>query len=267
MAETKIVGYKKMFGMVLPDWVDERTIKLSAYALLSVAVMFLVLIFVIWPTQTTINTKKSELRSITGALAALKASKEGIDKVQSQLSTKELDLVLTAIPQQYSPESAVYMLRTISNDSGVAITSYSLPAGVLLDSAGASQVNRGAGGEMVEFGSFPIRLTVTAPVESLLSFISKVESSLPFGVVSDLNLQEVTKLSKTVAGKSVQLSLEIIFYQSNLRSVNINKVQPFSDVDIKLAKDLTKYNILTTQEPVADSTTATVSGTGSVFGF
>lgn len=268
MAENKIIGYKKMFGFVLPDWVDEKTIRYVATALLSIAVMFLILIFLVWPNLTLIETKNSELTAATSSLNDLKNSKQGIDKMQSQLSSKEQEIILTAIPQQYSPETAIYLLRGISNDSGVAITSYSLPSGTLFDST-SSQTNKAATGDMVNFSTFPIRLSVEAPVDALLNFISKVESSLPFGVVSDLNLQEVTKLSKSVGGKSVQLSLEIMFYQSSLGSVNINRVQTFTDEDISLAKDLTRYNVLSTQAVNLGVAEATGSGTstGSVFGF
>lgn len=265
MAESKLLGYKKMFGFVLPDWVDEKMIKLVASGLFSVAVMFMVLIFVVWPNSNLVEEKKIELKANENALAQLEKTKNGLEQAQSDMSKKELENVLLAIPQIYSPENAIYMLRSISNDTGVSITTYSLPSGVLLDSS--ASVGTGKSGEMVDFSTFPIRITVAAPVDSLLRFIAEIEASLPFGVVSDLNLQEVTKLSKSISGKSVQLSLEIMFYQSNLRAVNINKVQPYTDADLTLAREISGYNILISNDSSLESLTATVSGSGSVFGF
>lgn len=267
MAETKIIGYKKLFGLVLPDWVDEKMIKLFAFSLLSVTAMALVLIFMVQPKMNDIQTKKSELKSARLALDSLNNSRQGISRLQSDLGQAEITAVLSAIPRQFSPEGAIYMLRSISNDSGVTITSYSLPSGTLLDTSGVLAVPGTNPNDMVGFNTFPIRITVTAPVTALLNFIAKVESSLPFGVVSDLNLQEVTKLSKQVAGKSVQLSLEIAFYQSTLRTVNINKVLPFTPEDIATAKDLAKYNTFSTTSQPVNAGAVVAPGSGNVFGF
>jgi len=160
----------------------------------------------------------------------------------------------------------VYMLRKICNDSGVAISSYSLPSGTLLDTNLISLVSK-PNAEMVEFSTFPVRITVTAPVAALLNFIAKLEASLPFGTVSDLNLQEVTKLAKSDSSKAVQLTLGITFYESNLKSVNINKVEPFTEADISLANELRKFNILTTSETSSDQGASTViSGVSNIFG-
>ena len=268
IADTKIVGYKRLFGFVLPDWVDERTIKLIAFSLVSVAVFILVLIFVIWPNMRLADTKSAVLESNLSALATLKKSKEGIDSMQTVLSQGDQKSVLFAIPTQYSPEMAIFSLRTISNDIGVAIVSYTLPSGVLLESSAPAVAGKTQSADMVVFSSFPIKLVVAAPVESLLKFISKIESTLPFGIVSDLNIQEVTKLSKLVSGKSVQLSLEVTYYQSRLSAVNINKLERFTETDIDLAKTLGVFNVLeagTTSDLGSDSEIAT--GSGNVFGF
>jgi Tfp pilus assembly protein PilO len=266
MADGKIIGYKRVFGFVMPDWVDEQTIKMAATALLSVAAMLIVLIFFIWPNFDVIKVKQNELAGNKNDLEVLKNSKAGLDNVNTQLSQTEQDIILNAIPQEYSPEGAVYMLRRISSDTGVTITSYSLPSGTLLDTSEVAGGVGSANGEMVEFATYPIKITVTSSVEALLDFIAKVESSLPLGVVSDLNLQEVTKLSSSINGKTVQLALEIMFFQSKLRGVNLSKVEAFTTQDIALAKSLAAYNLLLVpQEQTGSAPVAT--GSGSIFGF
>lgn len=257
-----------MFGFVLPDWVDERLIRLTGSALFSVAVMFFVLIFFIWPNNELIKSKSTSLKTAKEELAALKNSKSGIDTLSSSLSPKEVDTILAAIPQDYSPEAAIYMLRRISSDAGVSITAYSLPSGTLMDTATAetTETQKKSVTDMVQFSTFPIKLTVTASVDSLLSFIDKIETSIPVGVVSDLNLQEVTKLSTSLVNKPVQLALEINFYRSKLRSVNLNKVEPFTNAEIGLAKDLSKFDVLQTQEPTTGNDFS-INNSGSIFGF
>jgi len=266
MIDSKVVGYKKIFGFVLPDWVSEKLIKVVAFGILTLAVMLGVLFFVIMPQFDVIKEKTSLLKKQKESLTLLKKSREGLLAMNDILSNQDRMIILSAIPQQYSPDEAVYMLRKISADTGVSIVSYTLPSGVLLDSAASIVANKD--GEMVGFDSHTISLTVSAPVESLLKFIYKIESSLPFGVVSDLNLQEVTKLTKKNIDQSVQMAMDIKFFQANLSKVNINKVQPFSEEDIKTVKELTLFNLF--YVPAEDAAAAKVSNIATasgIFGF
>ena len=266
MTETKIVGYKKIFGLVLPDWVNEEIIRRGVAGLLSSVVMLLVLIFVVWPNFDTITSKNSELSKAKKDLEVLLGSSQGLERIKTELSEPNQKRILVAMPTQYSPETAIFLLRKISADTGVSIVSYSLPAGVLLNSA--PTLGSVASSQMVEFVAYPVRITVAAPVEALLAFISKVESSLPFGVISDLNLQEVTKLSRSSTNKAVQMAIEIRYFQSILKSVNLNKIQTLTPENLKLAKELVDYNLLTVpEESVPEMSGLPASGSGSVFGF
>lgn len=267
MSETKIVGYKKIFGLVLPDWVNEEVIRRGVAGLLCSVVMLLVLIFVVWPNFDTIISKNVELNKAKKDLEVLRSSSQGLERIKTELSTANQKRILGAMPIQYSPETAIFLLRKISADTGVSIISYSLPAGILLNSA--PSLVSAANSQMVEFVAYPIRITVAAPVEALLAYISKVESSLPFGVISDLNLQEVTKLSRSSTNKTVQLAIEVRYFQSILKSVNLNKIQTLTSENLKLAKELDGYNWLTVpEESVPEvSTGLPASGSGSIFGF
>lgn len=265
MAETKIVGYKKIFGFVLPDWVSEELIKKVVIALLAVTAMLLVLIFVIWPNFETVQSRNAALVVSKQELDLLRSSGEDLERIKTDLTESNKERILAAMPTQYSPEAAIFSLRRISADTGVSVVSYSLPAGVLLNTD--STLSTGPGGEMVDFIAYPIRITVAAPVSALLSFISKIESSLPFGVVSDLNLQEVIKLARTTSDKNVQLVMEIRYYQSILKNVSLNKLRNLTEQDLALAKELQGYNLLTVpaEDEAMVDTPATASG--SIFGF
>ena len=269
MAETKIVGYKNIFGFVLPDWVDEDTIRLIVTFLLSAVTMLFVLIFVIWPKFSEVAALRATLKTGQESLNSLKNSKVGFDSLNEKIPEDLQNSVLSAIPQTYSPENAVFLLRKISSETpGLSIVSYKLPSGVLYEAAGAKST-KDTSGDMVNFVSYPIRLTITAPIESLLSFINKIESSLPLGVVSDLGMQEITKLASSASSKSVQMALEVRFYQSVLKQVDIAKIKPISDEDLALVKRISGYSKITTNggsievAPVSNS----VGGSTSLFGF
>lgn len=268
MAENKIVGYKNIFGFVLPDWVDESLIRMVVMFLLSAAVMLFVLIFVIWPKFGDVKSLKASLATKQTQLDSLKTSKAGFDKLNEQVPETSQNLILQAIPQVYSPENAVFLLRKIGEEvPGLMILSYSLPSGTLFESDKPAEKGGGSDKSMVSFLSYPIKLSVSAPVGSLLSFINKVETSLPFGVVSDVGVQEITKLAKsTTVDKSVKMDLEVKYYQAVLRQVDISKIKPFTESELALVGELSRYMVLGTGSGT-DAVSPVVNTTGSLFGF
>jgi len=268
MAENKIIGYKNIFGFVLPDWVDEATIRLLVTFLLSSATMLFVLIFFIWPRFEDLAKKRTELERGIEKLASLKNSKQGFDKLSEQIPEETQTLVLSAIPQSYSPENAVFLLRKIASEtSGVSIVSYKLPSGVLFEGNDKKATEKEET-DMVTFLNYPIRLVVTAPVNSLLDFIKKVETSLPFGMVSDVGMQEITKLAKSTTTKSIQMEIEVMYYQALVNTVDISKIDQISPQDLTLVKALSGYTKVGTfggsdVSPVSDPNGLS----GSLFGF
>jgi hypothetical protein len=268
MAENKIIGYKNIFGFVLPDWVDESMIRTIVTFLLSMAVMLFVLIFIVWPKFADISLLKASLKTKEATLASLTTSKDSYDKLNEQIQESSQNLILAAIPQIYSPENAIFVLRNISNETGVAIQSYSLPSGVLYNADKKIIDQSGGDGEnVVQFVNYPIRLSVSASVESLLTFIKKVETSLPFGVVSDLGMQEVGKLAKSVsADKSVKMDLEIKYFQTVLKQMDISKIKPFSNEDMTLVKNIEGYSKFS-QTGSSAEVPAAIGTSGNLFGF
>ncbi len=266
MSDAKIVGYKKIFGFILPDWVTERMIRFAAGSLLAVFAMFITYVFVIDPKFDDIKELEANVASDKAALAAIKISRDGINKIQTDLTPAEQERILAAIPSFYSPENAIFILRELASKTGVSIISYSLPSGVLLDTNVAETI--GKKGEMVDFFSYPIKITLSAPVDVLLNFITKAESSLPYGLVSDLNLQEVTKLSKQAINKNVQLALEIRYYQSILHKVNVNKIKPFTDKNMETSQKLRSFELinLDDREVVASESSQFATASGDIFG-
>lgn len=266
MSETRIIGYKKIFGFILPDWVSERMIKTFIFGLLTSMVMFLVFIFVINPKFSEIAELEQELETNKEELGVLKQSKDGINRFQESLSIDEQRKILSAVPLDYSPDRAVFILREIANKTGASVVSYSLPPGVLLDTS--SVETTGKRGEMVGFTAYPIKMVVSAPVGILLKFITKVESSLPFGLVSDLNLQEVTKLSKSGTNKNVQIALEIKYFQAKLNKININNIKSLTDENLEFVKKITGFEEIAIEENESKETgefpNATISG--DIFG-
>ena len=113
MTETKIVGYKKIFGLVLPDWVNEEIIRRGVAGLLSSVVMLLVLIFVVWPNFDTITSKNSELSKAKKDLEVLLGSSQGLERIKTELSEPNQKRILGAMATQYSPQKHIFFFIKI----------------------------------------------------------------------------------------------------------------------------------------------------------
>lgn len=234
--------------------------------LLSAFVILMVLVFVVKPRYDDLAELRSSLARDTANLNALKTSRDGILRLETDLSDDQQKKILSAVPLEYSPDKAIFLLRKMASDTGASIVSYSLPSGVLLDSSSIEAI--GKRGEMVQFNSYPIKITISAPVDVLLRFIAKVEASLPFGVVADLNLQEVTKLSKSGVNKNVQISLEIKYYQAKLNKIDINAIKSLDEKNLDFALKLVDFSeIKIEQSPKNSSVGGLVStSSGDIFG-
>jgi hypothetical protein len=266
MNDLKIVGYKKIFGIILPDWVSEKMIKTFAFGLLTTVVIILTYIFAVSPRYEDIANLQKDLEKSKIDASSLLKSLEGIKRVQESISENSQAKILSAVPMTYSPERTVYVLRELARETGASIVSYTLPSGVLLDSGSVEGV--GKRGEMLEFASTPIKITVSAPVDILLKFISKLENSIPFGVVSDLNLQEVTKLAKGGVNKNVQIALEIKYFQVKLNKININNLLPLTQQNLDFAEKLGEFDEITVgkNESEISQGVESASISGNIFG-
>lgn len=265
MAETKIVGYKKIFGLILPDWVGERMIKSFVVGLLALGVMLLVFILVIRPKFEDIKKLQATVILDSAELTNLRKSLKGIDGFEESLKPEVQRKVLAAIPTSYSPDRAVFVLRSIASFVGASVLSYSLPPGVILDT-NLVELD-GKQGEMVSFLPYSIKIVVAAPVDILLKFITKVENSLPYGVVSDLNLQEVTKLTKGDINRNVQVSLEIRYYQAKLNKININKIAVLTDSNLQFSDRISELEEVLGDTSVVGTTDDYVgTPSGDMFG-
>ncbi|OGD84003.1 hypothetical protein A2572_00545 [Candidatus Collierbacteria bacterium RIFOXYD1_FULL_40_9] len=268
MVEAKIVGYKKIFGLILPDWISEKMLRVFVVGVLSVLAMLLIAVFYVKPMFDDIVKLEASLKTESKALAVLEESKSGIDKLNVELNNSEKAKILASIPNSYSPDRAIFILREIANLTGVSIISYSLPSGVLLDTNQVESTTKRTN-DLVNFTSYPIKIVVAAPVDVLLKFINKVETSLPYGIVSDLNLQEVTKLAKQAQSKNVQIAMELRYYQVSLGRINLNKIETLTEKNLETADLLQGFDLITVDEKSIEATGTALISTSSadMFGF
>jgi hypothetical protein len=88
MSNNTTLGYKKVFGIIMPDWVTEKMIRTAVGCGLSVVVMVFVLILVISPKKEDIAMMESELKVQMSNLESLRKSQSGIERMSNDLSEK-----------------------------------------------------------------------------------------------------------------------------------------------------------------------------------
>ena len=264
MVETNKLGYKRIFGIILPEGVTDGMVRMVVGAIMTLVVMVFVLLLVVNPKKQDILGMQSKLEEGVKFLETLKRSRDGLDGLNVDLSEPEMENVLATMPTEYSPELAIYVLRQIAADTGVSIVSYSLPSGIIVESDDKKVAKQSS--QMVDFLSYIVKITISSPVSAILSFISKVESSLPYGVVSDLNLQEVTKMTKSNSNNNVQLSLELKYFQTKINLINIGKIETITEKNLESSRKLAGYNLFTLKNDTSTQVkSATISG--DLFGF
>ena len=267
--EDRIVGYKKYFGFVLPDFIDEKQVNMTVGYVLVSLVMVFVLLLVVNPNTERVESQRNTVKTEQQKLDKLKESRDSLDRMSEAIGAN-VGTVFKAMPLTYSPEDAIYQLRRVAVTAGVSLLEYSLPAGVILDEEKTTQIS-GSGGEAatIRFQSFPVNLTVSGNIERILDFINRVEKSLPIGFVSDLNIKEIAEISRRATGKEINLKLQIVYYQPVfLRTFNLSNLEALTQEDINLATELMTYSdsMGGVFEPVFEATGAATGQNTNLFG-
>jgi len=266
-----LVGYKKVFGFILPEWVDEKTVnKFVGYVLVSLVMVFTLLLLV-KPNMENAKKLESQYKTESSRLESMRNSKKSLDSLFQTVSNNEQKMVFRAMPLNYSPEEAVYAFRRVANEVGVSIAEYSLPEGVVFEEVAKEFTGKAFKDQntSIDYKTFVIQVTVNGQIGEILNFIDRVQKSLPLGFVSDLQIQEVVKAAELKKSQSVvSLKLSVQYYQPVLKSFNVASLQEFSDSDMALIKELAGYE--SASVPSADVSylqlVATGSGERSLFG-
>lgn len=267
MSSSKIVGYKKVFGFIMPNWIDENAIQKYLYGFLAFVMMWIVLILFIWPRKETLVRMEKDIQVSEARLASLRESKTSLESLDSNIEESVQKAVFMAMPVTYSPQDAIASMRLIASKSGVSISSYNLPGGVLYDETANETIKTSAKGGGAKFQSFRIKVSVAGKINSLMSFIENLEKSLPVATVSDLAIQELTSMAKKNANTNVQLDLEVVYYQPQIKSFDLSSLKRFTAEELELMNELASYSTAQSAgDGVQVSTPSATVGGRNLFG-
>lgn len=268
MADSKIVGYKRMFGFILPDWVDERTVNMTVGYLMVGLVMVFALLLFINPQSDEVRKLEVEYERDSTRLEAMTESRDNMNQLIQQVSQDEQVAVFRAMPLDYSPDDAIFSLRRVANETGVSVVDYTFPEGTVFDED--DDVLTGSGGQNQEtaitFRNFTVQVTVEGEIRNILNFVDRIQQTLPVAFVSDLGIQEIVRTAELrTAQTNVNLRLLIQYYQPILRSFNLAELQSFTSSELDLVKELAGFAALE-PAPVFASPSAQVGGQTNLFG-
>lgn len=268
--ESKIVGYKKIFGFILPDWVDERMVNMTVGYFFVGLVMIFALILFVRPEADTVSGLEAQYKRDATRLTNLNESRDSLNKLLQQVPTTEQDAVFRAMPIDYSPDLAVSTMRKVALSTGVSIVDYSLPQGNVFEEG--NQEFTGGGGSnsgkdnstSIIFGNSIIQVTVQGDVDRILAFVDSLEKSLPLAFVSDLGIQQAVRVSLGNSTK-VNLKLQVKYYRPMPKQFNVAELKNFSKTELDLVKELAGY---AAQYPIAiySSPSAQTVGQSDLFG-
>ena len=228
---------KKIFGILLPEWVDEEALRKLVYSFLGLVVAILVSILFVWPRFADLYKEEKDLKKLENSLEVLSGSVDRVQEFENNLGEDELSILSLAVPKTFDPGIILSSLRQISASTGVIIESYELSKGVgEIDVDKKIQIKDG----MVNLNKHRVMLKLVGSSDRLIRFIDLLGKSLPVSIISELSLSEISKLF-TIQGLS-QLEMEITYFESDLAEVSLDKVVGFTDKNEQLLGEILLYS-------------------------
>ncbi|MBU1200498.1 hypothetical protein KJ953_03085 [Patescibacteria group bacterium] len=240
---------KKIFGILLPDWVNEEVLKKLVYSFVGLVVAILVSSLFVWPRFSDLYKNERELVGLEKSLEVLSSSIDQVEGFKINLGEDKMTVLRVAVPTVFDPGLILSSLRQVGASAGVTLEAYEVDGGVIeaKDNLGILKKHK-------------VNLKLVGRSDRLIRFIDLLGNSLPFSVISELSLSEISKLFNQ-QGVS-QLEMEITYFESGLAEVELDKIVGFTDKNKQLLGEIMFY---TTPQIIQDGIGVQTERQGSLF--
>ena len=228
-------GTKKIFGILLPDWMEEKILKKLVYSFLGLVIALFMSSVFIWPRFNELYVSEIKLKELKGSLQTLSDSVKRVENFKLVFGEEELKTIGLAMPVDFDPGLMLSSLRQIGVRSGVVLGAYDLDGGVI----NVVDVKLDSDNGQIRVKRHKVTLKLVGKSEDLIKFTDLLGSSLPFSVISELSLSEVSNLLNE-QGVS-QLEMEITYFESQLSSVKLDKIPDLVAGNKKLFDEIHIY--------------------------
>lgn len=234
MSSKDKVTRKKLFGMVLPEWVDEAVLKKLVYSVLGLVFALLVSILFIWPKfndlaskQRKVGLQEKERDNLLAAVSRL----DRVDLVNDEEGVERLDL---AIPDSFRPDYILVSLKDLSRRSLVSIESYVFKGGGVVNEE--EETKRQEKEEEIRVKRHEVSLKISGLSENLINFVNGLDECLPFSTISDMSISQVSKVlqSEDIS----RLEMKLTFYELADTSVTSESISELTKEEIGLFEEM-----------------------------
>jgi len=253
--------YKKIFGLMLPGWMNER---LFVHLIINFFASFALVIistFVIVPNFDRINTQRKEQKKLIDQEKKLAASLENLDEFNRRVSPQSIEAVYLSMPTKYEPEKILSSIRGMTGSLSLNIMEYTLGGGSVKDEEVSDKSEKKGENAPLTFTKIPLKITLSGEPSNLVEFVDRFEESLPYGVITNLSMSEISKLlnNKTIT----KLELEISYFIAKAEKINLSIKEELSESELELLTNLVGYS--RPAENYVLQTNSTSNSRGSLF--
>ncbi len=171
-------GTKKIFGILLPDWMEEKILKKLVYSFLGLVIALFMSSVFIWPRFNELYVSEIKLKELKGSLQTLSGSVKRVEDFKLVFGEEELKTIGLAMPVDFDPGLMLSSLRQIGVRSGVVLGAYDLDGGVI----NVVDVKLDSDNGQIRVKRHKVTLKLIGKSEDLIKFTDLLGSSLPFSV-------------------------------------------------------------------------------------
>lgn len=209
MSSKKKIVRKKLFGMVLPEWMDEMVLKNLTYSILGLIFALLVSMLFIWPRFEDLVSQKRKVDNKEKQEEVLSLAVKRLDEMSLVNDEVGVERLKLAIPFNFRPDYILVSLKDLSRSAGVAIEAYVFESGGVVDEEETVKKEKQEDNGRVK--NHEVSLTVSGLPENLVEFVESLEKSLPFSSITDMSMSQV---SRVIISQDVsKLEMKIEFYE------------------------------------------------------
>lgn len=231
---------KKLFGMILPEWMDEEVMKKLTYSVLGFIFAFLMSMMFIWPRFSEVVGKEREIEIKEKTRDSLLAAVSRLDRVDLVNDTAGVERLELAIPNNFRPDYILVSLKDLSRRSLVSIESYVFEGGGVVSENVEEKKGTDTQSEVEnknkKIKGHEVSLSVAGLSDNLIKFVDNIENTLPFSTVADMSISQI---SRVISSEDMsRLEMKIEFYELPAVKVEIESIAELSNEELSLFEEI-----------------------------
>lgn len=227
---------KKLFGMVLPEWMDEEVLKKLTYSILGLIFALLVSVLFVWPRFSDVVSREKKVNIKEKTHEDLLAAVGRLDRVDLVNDTEGVERLELAIPGSFRPDYILVSLKDLSRKSLVSMESYVFEGGGVVSEDEEEKKGVKDEKKVTKVKGHEVSLSVSGLSSNLIKFLNSLDESLPFSTVADMSISQVSRVISSEDESRLEMKLE--FYELPRIEVGTESITELSSEELTLFEDI-----------------------------